>query len=203
MKSLLPLVALSAMSLALSGCGISVLREPLDIQRDAQAYVVPALAERNPRYVISFDYSGCVEDAVVASEGMSGASSVSAMFGARKIIRDEFELVQEANFVAPAPGLVSQGVVFVETEKVLVDKSWSTYTVEMVFDIEVVGIVGGRRQRIFRKKYRVSDKSREKEKDLVPQAFYGCVQQVAKEFAEDLSMCHDIAEVVRHQSKED
>lgn len=199
MQRILPLAAISAVMLALSGCGISVLREPLDIQRDAQAYVVPALADRNPRYVINFDYSGCLEDAVVASEGMSGSSSICATFGARKIIRDELELVREANFVAPAPGLVSQGIVFVETEKVLVDKSWSTYMVEMVFDIEVVGIAAGHRQRIFRKKYRVFDKSREKENDLIPQAFYGCVQQVAKEFVEDLSMCHDIAEIVRHQ----
>lgn len=198
MKRVCPFFAVAAL-VALAGCaGIPVLSEPNPLPVRDQGYQEPSLSGRMPRYVMSFDYLGCIEDAVVSSCGFSGKTSITGTFGIRKIVEREFGLAAAANFAVIEPGRKIDGVVYVEMEKVSVSKSWSNYSAEVVFDIEVVGLTAVGRQRIFRKKYRVTDASHEKGAgDRVPFCVYSCVQQVVKRFVEDLSMCQNIADFVK------
>lgn len=184
-----------------SGCaGISVMSEPEPIPSCAiEDYQAKALSERKPRHVMAFDYSGCVEDAVVSSSGFSGKTSICGTFCARKIIEREFGRAARANFALVSPGQKADGVVYVEAEKLLVSKSWSKYTAEVVFDVEVFSLSAAARQRIFRKKYRVKDMSQEKGGDeTVPLCVYSCMQQVVKQFVDDLAMCQGIANLIRN-----
>lgn len=180
----------------LAGCtGIPVLLEPNPLPVRGRGYQVPSLSELKPRYVMAFDYLGCIEDAVVSSCGFSGKTSIAGRFGVRKIVEREFGLAGSANFASAEPGRKADGVVYVEMEKLAVSKSWSNYSAEAVFDIEVVSLAVAGRQRIFRKKYRVSDVSHEKGGDeKVPLCVYSCVQQAVERFVDDLAMCQDIAE---------
>lgn len=184
-----------------SGCaGVCVMTEPEPIPSCAiEDYQAKALAERKPRHVMAFDYSGCVEDAVVSSSGLSGKTSISGVFCARKIIEREFGRAAKANFTLVAPGQKADGVVYVETEKLLVSKSWSRYSTDVVFDIEVFSMTPAGRQRIFRKKYRARDKSQERGCDeAVPRCVYACIQQVVKQFVDDLAICQGIANFIKN-----
>lgn len=190
-----PLLAL------LPGCaGIGVMVEPEPIPSCAiEDYQSKVLAERKPRHVMALDYSGCVEDAVVSSSGFSGKTSICGMFCARKIIEREFGRAAKANFTLVAPGQKADGVIYVEAEKLLVSKSWSKYSAEVVFDIEVFSLTSAGRQRIFRKKYRTREMSQEKGGDeTVPLCVYSCMQQVVKQFIDDLAMCQGIANFIKN-----
>lgn len=171
-----------------AGCAsVPVFREPDKLPRNDGGYLIRAFAERQPRHVVAVDYSGCVEEGAISSVGLTGKTGIVGSFALRPIIEREFSLATDLNFSPVAPGKKPGIIIYVEVEKLLVMKSWSTCTAELVMDIEIVSLKNvASPRRVFRKKYTMKETSEESVGgETVPTCVYACVQKAVQRFLEE------------------
>lgn len=171
----------------LAGCAdIPVLQEPKEPPCTVSSYQVPFFSGRQPRHKVALDYTGCIDEAVVSSVGFSGKTSMAGTFAMRPLIEREFELAAKENFDPVAPGERPNVIIRVETKRLLVTKSWSKYTTDIVFDIKIIAVRDRVERRVFRQEYHLTETSAERGNDnTVPLCVYTCIQKAVKQFLDD------------------
>lgn len=170
-----------------AGCStVEMLPEPKTIPMTVDSYGIRGLSERIGDVPTALEISECVDSAVITSRGFSGVASIVACFPVRKLVEREFGKVVAVNFRPPLPDEEPRLQIRVRTRRIGVERVHSKVACDMNFDIELTDLRGERKQ-IFRKSYRMSASGVQRNKEVIPDAVYACVQNLARDVLEDVS----------------
>lgn len=176
----------------LSGCSTpDILREPDNIPALVSSYEIPGLREHTGNVPVILDLSDCVDYAVMSSDGFSGKSSIAGRFPVRELVQREFNKVIAGNFRMALPDEHPKLVVEIDSERVIVKRSWSKIRCDMVFSVKISDPVHTDRKPYFYKKYNVKSSGVHKNKDEVPVCVYSEIQNFARMFLEDVPREHN------------
>lgn len=169
------------------GCAsVGELMEPKDIPSLVKSYRIEGLEESTGDVATTLDLDECAEYAILSSVGLSGVPSVSGHFPFRELVAREFQKVVVGNFRTVMPEEEPKLEVRIATDRLSIRRSWSRVKAEMVFDVQLVDPEHSRRP-YFRKDYYLSAESVQRRKDEVPACVYSCIQNLARNFLEDVS----------------
>lgn len=169
------------------GCStVGGLSEPKDIPSLVKSYRIAGLEERTGDVATMLDLDECAEYAILSSVGLSGVPSVAGHFPVRQLVAREFQKVIAGNFRTVMPEEEPKLELRIVSDRLAVKRSWSRVTSEMAFEIQLVDPEHIRRP-YFRKDYRLSAESIQRRKGEVPICVYSCIQNLAREFLEDVS----------------
>jgi hypothetical protein len=169
------------------GCAtVGDLVEPKDIPSIVKSYRIEALEARTGDVATMLDLDECTESAVLMSVGLSGVPSVAGHFPVRQLVAREFQKVVVGNFRTVMPEEEPKLEVRIVSDRLSVKRNWSRVTAEMVFEVQLVDPEHSRRP-YFRKNYRLSAESVQRRKEEVPLCVYSCIQNLARDFLEDVS----------------
>lgn len=176
-----------ALAAALAGCStVQMLPEPKRVPSTVDSYVIKNLSERTGDVPTGLEVSECVESAVITERGFSGVPSIIAYFPVRKLLERELGKVVAVNFRPPLPDEEPRLQIRVRTRRVNVERIRSNVSCEMNFDIELTDLRGERKQ-IFRKSYKMTAAGVQRDKEVIPDAIYACVQNLARDVLGDIS----------------
>ena len=177
----------SALAALLAGCStVEMLPEPAEIPATVDSYVIRGLSEKTGDVPTALEISECVDSAVIMERGFSGVSSIVAYIPIRKLIERELGKVVAVNFRPPLPDEEPRLQIRARTRRISVERARSNVNCEMNFDVELTDLRGERKQ-IFRKSYRMSASGVQRDKDVIPDAIYACVQNLARDVLGDIS----------------
>ena len=183
MLRFLPLLAV----FAFAGCStVGMLPEPNPVPATVDSYVIRNLSERTGDVPTGLEISECVESAVITERGFSGVPSIIAYFPVRKLVERELGKVVAVNFRPPLPDEEPRLQIRARTRLINVERIRSKVSCEMNFDVELTDLRGERKQ-IFRKSYRMSATGVQRDKEVIPDAIYACVQNLARDVLGDIS----------------
>ena len=169
------------------GCAsVGELKEPKEIPALVSSYRIEGLEARTGDVATVLDLDECTEYAVLSSVGLSGVPSVAGHFPVRKLVAREFQKVIAGNFRTVMPEEEPKLEVRIVSDRLVVKRSWSRVSAEMTFEVQLVNPEHNRRP-YFRKDYRVTAESVQRKKEEVPACVYSCIQNLAREFLEDVS----------------
>jgi len=174
--------------LALAGGCASVgeLVEPKDIPALVTSYRIAGLGARTGDVATMLDVDECTEYAILSSVGLSGVPSVAGHFPVRQLVAREFQKVVVGNFRTVMPEEEPKLEVRITSNRMSVSRSWSRVKASMSFEVQLVDPEHNRRP-YFRKTYQLSSESIQRRKDEVPICVYSCIQNLARNFLEDIS----------------
>ena len=182
----------------LSGCSTpDVLREPGDIPSLVRSYEIPGLRECTGNVPVILDLSECVDYAVMSSDGFSGRSSIVGRFPVRELVQREFNKVVSGNFRMALPDEHPKLVLEVDSERIVVKRSWSKVKCDMIFSVKIVDPVQADKKPYFFKKYQVRSVGVHKKRDEVPICVYSEIQNFARLFLEDIPNEHNGTVIAR------
>lgn len=176
----------------LQGCSTpDVLREPEDIPSLVPSYEIPGLRAHTGNVPVILDLSECVEHAVMSSDGFSGKSSIAGRFPVRELVLREFNKVVAGNFRMALPDEHPRLVLEIDSERIIVKRSWSKLKCEMVFSVKITDPVNADKKPYFYKRYRLGSNGVHRNKEEVPVCVYEEIQNFARKFLEDIPKEHN------------
>ena len=181
-----------AAAVLMSGCSTpDVLREPADIPALVSSYEILSLREHTGNVPVLLDLSECVEFAAMSSDGFSGKSSIAGRFPVRELVQREFNKVIAGNFRMAWPDEHPKLSFEIDSERIVVKRSWSKVKCDMIFSVKITDPVNVDKKPYFFKKYRVQSTGVHKNKSEVPVCVYAEIQNFARMFLEDVPKEHN------------
>ena len=187
-----PVYAVVSALVLLAGCSTpDILREPKDIPALVNSYEIPGLRAHTGNVPVILDLAECVDYAVMSSDGFSGRSSIAGRFPVRELVHREFNKVIAGNFRMALPDEHPRLVFEIDSERIIVKRSWSKIKCDMVFSVKLVDPVSTDKKPYFHKKYRMQSTGVHKNKEEVPVCVYAEIQNFARMFLEDIPKEHN------------
>jgi len=179
---------ISVMTFATTMCGCSTvgeLTEPKHVPSLVESYRIKGLDSRVAEVGTMLCLDECAEYAVLSSIGLSGVPSVAGHFPVRHLVLREFQKVIAGNFRTVLPDEEPKMELRVNSNRLVVRRSWSRVSAEMDFEVQLLDTQRGRLY--LRKQYHLTAESVQRDKRDVPACVYSCVQNLALRFIEDVS----------------
>lgn len=174
-------------ALVFSGCSsLPVLTEPDPVPACVPTYKDSGL-EGFSNVVVDFDFSDCVQGAMLVSKGVFGGVAVEAAYPVRNVVEREFLRMASDNFAVSTNNSPVDIVVHVSTMRMLLIRTQSTYSSDLSLTIKVFNSASDKSASIFRKTYRAKSTGSVEDDDEIPQCFYEAVQSIVSEFVTDIS----------------